>query len=183
MAELTGIAAVLDQADPTASAPAEDAEQLDLLGLPAVRPGHQVEAYRGRGRPPGSRNRRTVEWATYLLGKYASPLEVLAQIATAPVDALVGQLGCSPIEALGEKRLAAIALLPFLHSRMPIAVDVTDRRVVQLTIVDAAVAAESGTDLGLTARVVEVLENQGVDDGDPAAVGQAAVGQTDEPGV
>ena len=177
MAELTGIAAVLDAADPTATPPADEGEQLDLLGLPSVRPGHQVEPYRGRGRPPGSRNRRTVEWARYLLGQYSSPLEVLAQIATARVDALVAQLGCSAIEALGEKRLAAIALLPFVHSRMPIAVDVTDRRVVQLTIVDGAVSAAAGEDPGLTARIVEVLENQGVDDGGSADVGQVAVGQ------
>ncbi len=161
MAELTGLAAVLAGAAPTADPPGDEAEQYDLLGLPAPRPGHRVEAYRGRGRPAGSRNKRTVEWAQHLLGRYSSPLEVLAQVMTAPVEALVAQLGCSPVEALAEKRLAAVALLPYLHSRMPVSVDLTDRRVVHLTIaVDESVAPAAAD--GVVARVLESAEFQRV---------------------
>ena len=72
--------------------------------------------------------------AAYLLSRYTSPLEVLAQIAVARVDQLAASLGCTKLEALQEKRLAAIALKDHLHSKMPVAVDITDRKVIYLTI-------------------------------------------------
>jgi hypothetical protein len=118
--------------------PEQEPEQIDLedlLGLPRpiVAPDGAPER-RGPGRPPGSRNRRTVQWVDFLLRRYASPLEVLAQMATARVDDLKNQLGCNALEAFQEKRHAAIALAPFLHQRQPLALNVTERKVVYLTI-------------------------------------------------
>ena len=101
-------------------------EQLDLedlLGLPQTAALVDLQARRGPGRPAGARNRRTTEFADYLLSRYASPMEVLAQVAVARVDELAAQLGCTKLEALQEKRLAAIALVPYLHQKQPLAVN------------------------------------------------------------
>ena len=121
--------------------PEPEPEQIDLedlLGLPrpivSAPDGAASPERRGPGRPPGSRNRRTVQWVDFLLRRYASPLEVLAQMATARVEDLKNQLGCNALEAFQEKRHAAIALAPFLHQRQPLALNVTERKVVYLTI-------------------------------------------------
>ncbi|HEY2068263.1 MAG TPA: hypothetical protein VGG48_01815 [Rhizomicrobium sp.] len=118
----------------------EEAEQLDLLGLPeAGSPATLVQlqtqdAAKKVGRPLNSRNKRTIARAEYLLGRYGSPLEVLAQMATARVDELCLQLGCSKLEAWQEKRLAAIAMLPYVHQKMPVSVDITNTKAVHLAI-------------------------------------------------
>lgn len=95
-----------------------------------------------KGRPLGSKNKRTIEWAEYLLSRYSSPLEVLAQIATMSIEELVAGLRCTKLEALQEKRLAAIALLPYVHAKQPVAIDFTKRQIVTLVIVEPEVPAE-----------------------------------------
>lgn len=137
--------------------PAGDDEQPDLIGGLINVPERTVEQIRrqGPGRPPGSRNKRTQEWADYLLSRYESPLEVLVQIATSRVEAICIRTGCTRFEALQEKRLAAIAALPFIHSKQPLAVDLTKTNRVLLTIVDETAPAEPGEELTLTARVIE----------------------------
>lgn len=173
MAELTGVAAILDDLDPTAEAPGGEAEQLDLLGLPERRGDLAIAPRRGPGRPLGARNRRTQEWAQFLTARYGNPLEVLAQMATASVAELHKQLGCTPLEAFQEKRLAAIALLPYMAQRQPLSVDLTNRQVVYLSISDGAGAADPGDDghaMTLTGHVVEIVENQEVSDGQDDAV-------------
>jgi hypothetical protein len=136
-------------------------EQLELLGAPVNEKVLEARAERTRvGRPPGSLNRRTSEMARYLLSKYTSPLEVLMQIATAPVSELAASIGCSKLEALQEKRLAAIACKDHLHSKMPIAVDLTHEKIIHLTIDEGApVDPDAGNDNGddvltLTATVI-----------------------------
>lgn len=162
----SGLPQVLDAVRPQDQAPGEEAEQLDLLGMPDPRFGVVAERKPGPGRPPGSRNRRTEAWAQFLLARYASPLEVLAQIATSSVEELHKRLGCSPLEALQEKRLAAIGLLPYLHQRQPIAVDLNSRQVVHLSIHDAGPApAES-----LAVEIVGIVENQELSEGDDGDV-------------
>ena len=98
-----------------------DCRTADLLGLPTVAAKREAAVFvnnAGKGRPRGIRNHKTEQWLDYLTRRYASPLEVLAQIANAPVDALATELRCSRLEALREKRHAAEALAPFLHSKL-----------------------------------------------------------------
>jgi hypothetical protein len=94
----------------------------DLLGLERtaarVRERTAGLTNAGRGRPPGARNRATQHWVQYLTRKYSSPLEVLAQMANAPIDELAGELHCSRLDAIREKRHAAEALAPYLHPRL-----------------------------------------------------------------
>jgi hypothetical protein len=158
MAEIAkGTKTAVDLVMEQAAAELEEPEQLDLLGLPvrATVDG----APRGPGRPPGARNRRTVEFAKFLLSRYASPLEVLAQLAVSPAGELARSLGCTPLEALQEKRHAAIALAPFLHERQPIAVNLTDRKVVYLHIEVGEKPGEFGADDALTIEGT-ILGNQ-----------------------
>lgn len=141
--------------------PPPEEEQLELLGAPVNEAVELVRAQRRKpGRPPGSHNKRTTEMAAYLLSRYSSPLEVLAQIMTAGVAELAAALGCSKLEALQEKRLAAIALKDHLHSKMPIAVDMTNHKIIHLTIGDLGVedptaGSEDGDTLTLTATVIK----------------------------
>jgi hypothetical protein len=87
----------------------DEAPTLDLLGLPEIQKNANLSRA-GRGRPPGARNRTTREWCEYILGKYNSPLEVLAQMARAPTDQLARELNCTKFEAYREKRHAAESL-------------------------------------------------------------------------
>jgi hypothetical protein len=96
-----------DDAAP-ASDPAEQLSLEDFLGLPPRLDGKPATAHIGR--PPGSPNRRTKEWVKFLESRYGNPLEVLMQIAFAKVDDIRAQVGCTAMEALQDKRLAATVL-------------------------------------------------------------------------
>ena len=160
---LSGLPAVLDQLRPQdAPAPgAAEPEQLDLLGLPVPKAGAVVPAVYtpapapGRGRPAGSRNKRTAEWADFLLTRYGSPLEVLAQIAKADVADLVASLGCDRLAALQEKRHAAVALAPYIHQRQAVAIDLTQRQAVELTILHQDLEPEPDS---LAATILGVVD-------------------------
>lgn len=139
-------------------------DPLRELGLPI---GKNVERMRaakpkGPGRPAGSLNRRTVDMAEYLLSKYTSPLERLAQIAVSPVDELSASLGCTKLEALQEVRLCAIALAPFLHSKMPLAVDVTNRKIIHLVIGEIPPGDPSvgGGGVGLANEIIDLVATE-----------------------
>lgn len=142
--------------------PAETAEQIDLieeLGLEKTKRVVELQRAASRrlgGRQAGTRNRRTLEWANYLLSRYTSPLEVLAQIGATPTDQLAAGLKCTLLEALQERRLAAIALAPFVHQKQAIAVDVTNNKVVHLTI---AVEAGDGPMGGDDREVLDLMVN------------------------
>ncbi len=131
--EKTAVQQVLDAQEPpeiTAD------EQFDMLGLAPSQSlqRRRDEGERTKGRPPGARNKRTLEMVAYLSSQYRSPLESLAIISNSGIDELAERLGCSKLEALQEVRNAATALLPYWHQKMPLAVDVTNRRVIHLTI-------------------------------------------------
>lgn len=114
-------------------------EQLDMLRdakgkLPkdALR---QVRiANRGRGRPPGARNKRSDDVAKYFIHKYGDPIDALGEIITSDVDVLYEQMvlaqgGEDARKRLTGKdalafRLSAIAeVMPYIHQKRPIAID------------------------------------------------------------
>lgn len=98
---------------------------------------------RGRGRPPGSRNRTTSDWSRFILSRYRSPLIGLAEIAAATPAELQAALGgpwraavpagegreASPesgislAECLRIIMQAQASLAPYLHQKQPLAVD------------------------------------------------------------
>jgi hypothetical protein len=149
----------LDDAMVRQHAEADDEDvQYGLFAEPATEAGRAklVSYRRGPGRPPGSRNKRTARTAAFLLARHRDPREVLLEIAAAHPADLAGMLGCSLFEAVQEKRLAAIGVLPYLTSRMPLEVDVTKRSVVYLTISDGmAQPASPAEGIGFAVKVVE----------------------------
>jgi hypothetical protein len=88
---------------------------------------------RGRGRPPGARNRSTDGWARFLLTRYRSPMLGLAEIAQAMPHELQAVLGGAPSddnpggvtlpECLRLIMHAAGTLAPYLHQKQSTAID------------------------------------------------------------
>ena len=129
-----------------AAATLGDGEEADQLGLalasPNVavadvlnEPAAAVAVRRGRGRPPGARNRRTSEMVAYVERVLGEPLLVKAvRIVGADVRLLAKGLGCTKIEAAKLQVQVLLGALPYLHQRLPLAVDVQARQAVALAV-------------------------------------------------
>lgn len=181
--EKQGLATVLGEVL-GASAPTESAgQQLDLLsgavegadGEPGASPfdealGRMAEGFgqprRGRGRPAGSRNRRTEDWARLVLTTHRSPLLVLADFYSMPVEELARRLQCDLLDAAKLQITAARDLAPYVHQRLPQAVnlDVSGNLPVlhlhmgssePLPAVDAALE-------GVSIVMTDIMEKQGL---------------------
>jgi hypothetical protein len=107
----------------------------ELVGMPEDRPALQQlqERRRAGGRPPGARNKRLDEVARLVRERFGDVLLQQVAVATMPLADLLA-LGLKPAEALAEKRLSAATVLPYIEQKRPIAVDVTGRSVVHLTL-------------------------------------------------
>lgn len=160
------------QAIAAAIEPEDEPDQLGLFAEPETDAGRMKVAYlpRGRGRPPGARNKRTERTIAWLLSRHKDPREVLLEIAQANVADLAALAGCDLFQALQEKRLAATAVLPYVAQRQPLALDVTNKSVVYLTIQEGAGELAQGDGIGLTATVVDNVEYQEVSEADDAKV-------------
>lgn len=161
----------------------DEDEQLGLFGEALTDEGkRKAMIKRGPGRPPGARNKRTERTIAWLLGRHRDPRAVLLEIAEANVNDLAALLSCSLHEALQEKRLAAIGVLPYVAQKQPLAIDVTNRSVVYLTINEGAVSEGDGDGLGLSAKLIENVQYQEVSDEASDGVGQSRVGQSEPSG-
>lgn len=134
----TAVAATVDvTAPPVARAeqlPLLPSEQIDLLPLEARARHQALQQPRRAGRPPGAINRSTKAWREFLLAKHRSPLEVLAETYSRPVQDLAAELGCTKLEAFQLQQRAAAELAPYLHGKMPIEVEINANGVVQLVL-------------------------------------------------
>lgn len=129
------------------------------------------ELGRGPGRPKGSPNKRTAKLRDYVLARYRHPAEVLAALASMPVERLAADLLCDRIEAATLQVRAATELLPYLESRMPVAVDLGDTRLPILAIGDVhgdVLAAFGIAAPGDRAMSIDVMPDQGVTRGGAA---------------
>jgi hypothetical protein len=120
----------------------EEELQYGLFGTPQTEAGRQklVGYRRGPGRPPGSRNRRTEQTVAFLLSRHRDPRQILMEIAEANPADLAALLGCSLHDALIEKRLAAIGVLPYVAAKItPETID--NRQIIHLHI---GTTAETG---------------------------------------
>ena len=121
--------------DPAASVPgAIDGEQLDMLPFDKQIAEKNLPLQRGRGRPPGAKNKNTEQWRDYLLSRYASPLEGLAQTYSLPIDEICKMLSCTKLDAFKLQILAMKELAPYVHQKMPLALDAGDKGLISLFI-------------------------------------------------
>lgn len=118
----------------------------DLPSDPATRGRTIVAEARGRGRPKGARNKSTEAWREWIVGRHGSPLEVLAQTWSRPVEVLADQLKCDLSDAFEIQQRAAIAALPFLHGKMPVEVAVRGELMPFLMADAVALAAALGNE-------------------------------------
>jgi hypothetical protein len=128
-----GIAAVvadaIDQAGPPPAPqpllPLLDAHEIEAARDQGASIGKAVaEQARRPGRPRGALNKRTAAFREAILARYAHPAEALAAAYSRPVDTLAAELGCTKLEAFGLQIRAAGELLPYIESKMPVAVGV-----------------------------------------------------------
>ena len=120
------------------------------LGLPASPRLVAAQERRKAGRPPGSRSRHSASAAAHVLSVIGDPLLHQAAIATMGVEELMA-LGLTIEKALEEKRLSAALVLPYLHQRQALAVDVNNRQEVTL-IIEHGAAPEA---MALAATIIE----------------------------
>lgn len=136
------------------STPFEVPEQCELLPLAPAGQGdtaqRRVERSGKVGRPRGAVNKKTRDWAEYLLSRYPSPLQGLAEIYSRPVRDLAIELGYIQFDKDGRvtrkakpeelhdllktQISAADKLAPYMHSKKPIGIDTGDQSLFQLTI-------------------------------------------------
>ena len=149
--------AVAELHDPAAPVPgAIDGEQLDMLPLGNLSVERNLAVVRGRGRPAGAKNKNTQEWRDFLLARYTSPLEGLAWVCNVPVNELASMLGTTRLEAFKLQITAMKELAPYVHQKMPQALDLGDKGLINLVLntLPASVAAVGDQAKGM---IIEVL--------------------------
>lgn len=170
----TGLAGVVAQAMAEAPPIVADAVQLPLIDVGMVEAeraagvtiGQAVENVRRAGRPKGAMNKRTGALRDYILNQFQHPAVALAQAYSRPVDMLAAELGCTKLEAFTVQVRAAGELLPYIESKMPVAVGIDQRGTIQLVIhgADERPAVVDGGELvGLSAMLWQDEQNQGVE--------------------
>jgi hypothetical protein len=164
------------------------AAQLDLLAveqpdLPAhdrVRQARAAEAValRGRGRPPGSRNRRTQDFVAYFLSTQRDPLLFLASVYQRTPEELAAEVGCSKADALALQVRAASEVAPYVHGKQPVRLQVQSAGAITLLVpgLNAPAQGEGETLADLAKRLQLVdggLDGAGaVIEGEPIDHGQ-----------
>ena len=166
MAERTGLATAVIEAGGIGDLGLDGDQQLGMFEADAPMPmeSRGISGPKG-GRPKGARNKSTEEWREYLLGRYRSPLVVLMELYSRTPQELAKELGLyvinegelvkdvngDPMLATGEafKRQleAAIAALPYLHQKQPIAIEASGKSAGMLVIghIEGVANGDDGT--------------------------------------
>lgn len=118
------------------------AEEIDALAdkngrLPANAM-RQIRQARGRGRPLGARNQRNAKMAKWFVQQFGDPVSVLGEIMSMPTDVLYQQMILAQGGEFKGKRVtgkdafdlrmaAAKEIMPYIHGKQPIAIEVTGK--------------------------------------------------------
>src|SRR5579862_4035687 len=89
-------------------------------------------AFRSPGRPLGSVNKQTAQWAAYLNDQYGSPLEIAARTGAMSLREIADEVDCDLATAAKLRRQSWEFTAKYTHAEMPRAV-----------AVDASVQGES----------------------------------------
>jgi hypothetical protein len=85
---------------------------------------------------------RTAYTVSQLLEKHGDPRDTLLRIANMDVAKLMDLAQCTALEAIQEKRLSALGVLPYVGQKLPVQVDMRHTRAIHLNIVDDRQYAE-----------------------------------------
>lgn len=173
--EITAVAAALEAQGETI-----DDEAVDLfagMGLPENQDIEMLRRRAGPGRPLGARNRRTEQTVARLLAWRRDPRDVLLEIAEAPIDVLMATLGCTALEALQEKRHAAVGVLPYVAQKQAVEVNVSGIKPVHMHFTMGGAAAADSHAGSMAARLLNIIENQELSDSEGETVEQPPVEQ------
>ena len=137
MAKPNGLDAVARDHELQAAPRRPASEQMPLLPEAAAPPAAERS---GPGRPPGSQSRRTEDFVRYLTARGLKlPGVWLAEQLTTPVAELLATLGLDDTAdnrrwCYERQQDGAKALMPYVHQRQAVAVDVTQQRTVELRV-------------------------------------------------
>lgn len=147
-----------------------DAEQLELIrdATPNRDAASAVAEYRGRGRPPGARNKRNTKFRDQILSLHSHPGVALARAYDRPVELLAAELGCSKEEAFKIQIRAAAELLPYIEGKQPVTLDVRQKH--DMVMVLAGGPGVGAAQLEAIAAQVNALGSDGPIDWDGALV-------------
>lgn len=90
------------------------------------------------------RRRQTEESVDDVLSRYPSPLVVLAEIYSRPVEELAAELGCTRSQAFRHQIAAAKEAAPYLHQKQPVADRAGNKGVMTLVIEQPSGPGEPG---------------------------------------
>jgi len=145
--------AVAEAAAASLPAPAEQ---------PALLP--ELPAPRAGGRPKGASSRSTREWVRFLIETKGSPLEELLRIGFSDLEALRREIGADTrLEAFDRRLTALREALPYLHQKLPQAIQIEGAPLMAVQIAVSPALAER-----LAQRPVTIEADQGVGEGEPA---------------
>lgn len=88
-----------------------------------------------RGQPK-KRGTFHIYTVSQLLESFRDPRAVLLEIAGTDTHILAEQIGCSMLEALAERRMAAQSVLPYVSQKLPVQVDMRHTRVINVNLLD-----------------------------------------------
>lgn len=143
----------------------DDPEQLELLRdqVPGRDAGTAVEVSRrrGRGRPPGSLNKRNGKFRDQILALGPHPALALQRAYSTPVETLAAQLGCSKLEAAQLGLRAAAELLPYVEGKQPVTVDLRQQH--DVVLIMGGAPGVTGEELDAVADQVNEAGEGGLD--------------------
>lgn len=98
----------------------------------------QIRRQRGRGRPQGARNLRNAKLAKWFVQQFGDPLAVLGEIMVMPTDILYEQMilaqggenkrkRVTGKDAFDMRMAAAKEVMPYIHGKQPVAIEVTGK--------------------------------------------------------
>lgn len=79
---------------------------------------------RYRGRKPGAKNKRSGDFARYLMQFGPHPGVAMMRILARPAEMLAAEMGCKKLEALDRQIRVAAELMPYFEGKKPIDVNV-----------------------------------------------------------
>lgn len=144
--ETTGLQTAVAEAQADAGLPCDRSpgEQASFFGLSPIESGEKARELgspvRGKGRPPGAKNKSTEAWREFILSQFPSPLQGLAHVAFRPLRDMAVELGAKHptfdqmMECLKVQIACMKELAPYLHSKQPIAIDGGEHGLIQLII-------------------------------------------------